>query len=60
MSNKQLTRIEWGILICSLLLVAIGLIALMSATHDDQYEELIKQLTWLRNKYSSNDNNNIY
>ena len=32
MKRKILKNIEWGILICTILLVAIGLVALTSAT----------------------------
>lgn len=39
--------IEWSILICVAILMAIGCIALYSATQNTNYEELVKQLIWL-------------
>jgi len=47
MKRKILKNIEWGILICTLLLVTIGLVALASATKNSNYEELKKQILWL-------------
>ena len=47
MKKKMLKSIEWGILVCTLLLVVIGLVALFSATQNLNYEELKKQALWL-------------
>lgn len=47
MKKKMLKNIEWGILVCTLLLVVIGLVALFSATQNLDYEELKKQALWL-------------
>lgn len=47
MKRKILKNIEWGILICTIILVAIGLIALTSATQNSNYEELQRQIIWL-------------
>lgn len=47
MKKRLLKNIDWGILICSVTLVIIGLIALMSATQNTEYEELKKQMQWL-------------
>lgn len=47
MKRKILKNIEWGILICTILLVAIGLVALTSATQNSNYEELQRQIMWL-------------
>ncbi len=47
MKRKILKNIEWGILICTFLLVAVGLVALTSATQNAEYEELRKQIIWL-------------
>lgn len=47
MKKKILKNIEWGILICTIILVAIGLVALASATQNSDYEELKKQIIWL-------------
>ena len=44
MKRKILKNIEWGILICTLLLVIIGLVALTSATKNSNYEELEKMV----------------
>ena len=46
MKNKMLKNMEWGILICSIILLIIGMIALFSATKDSGYEELKKQAIW--------------
>lgn len=47
MKKKMLKSIEWGILVCTLLLIVIGLVALFSATQNLDYEELKKQVLWL-------------
>ena len=46
MKKKILKNIEWGILICSILLFIIGLVALYSATQDSGYDEFKKQILW--------------
>ena len=46
--RKKLTQnIEWSILICTILLVIIGLIALFSATRNAEYDEFKKQIMWI-------------
>ncbi|MBR1802510.1 MAG: rod shape-determining protein RodA [Clostridia bacterium] len=47
MKKKIFRNIEWGILACTILLIAIGLVALFSSTQNSNYEELKKQITWL-------------
>ena len=47
MKRKILKNIEWSVLICTIVLVTIGLIALVSATRNSNYEELTRQLVWL-------------
>ncbi len=47
MNKKILRNIEWGILVCTLLLIGIGLIALFSSTQNSNYDELKKQIIWL-------------
>lgn len=47
MKKKILQNIEWGILVCTILLIAIGLVALFSSTQNSNYEELKKQVVWL-------------
>ena len=47
MKKKILKNIEWGILVCTILLIAIGLVALFSATQNSDYDELKKQILWL-------------
>ena len=47
MKKKILKNIEWGILICTLLLIGIGLVALYSSTQSSGFEELKKQIMWL-------------
>ncbi len=46
MKKKILKNIEWGILVCTFLLIVIGLVALFSATQNLDYEELRKQALW--------------
>ncbi len=45
--KKILRNIEWGLLVCTILLIAIGLIALFSSTQNSNYEEFSKQIIWL-------------
>lgn len=47
MKKKMLKNVEWSILICSLILSAIGMVALFSASQDNGLENLQKQLIWL-------------
>lgn len=47
MKRKILKNMEWTILICTILLIAIGMIALYSATQESSMEELKKQILWL-------------
>lgn len=47
MKRKILKNIEWGILICTILLIIIGMVALYSATLNTEHEELKKQIIWL-------------
>ena len=47
MKKKITKNIEWSILICTILLVIIGLFAIYSATESTEQEEFIKQLTWI-------------
>ena len=46
MKKRFLRNVEWGILICSIILLVIGLIALFSATQETGYSEFKKQLVW--------------
>lgn len=47
MRKKIFKNIEWGILVCTILLILIGLVALFSATQNTEYDELKKQIIWL-------------
>lgn len=47
MKKKIFKNIEWGILICTILLIIIGMVALYSATQSTEFEELKKQIMWL-------------
>ena len=47
MKRKIFKNIEWGILICTILLIIIGMVALYSATNNTEHEELKKQIIWL-------------
>ncbi len=47
MNKKSLKNIEWGILICCLVLTCIGIVALFSATQDNNSAgEFDKQILW--------------
>lgn len=46
MNKKFLKNIEWGIFICCVVLLIIGLIALFSSTNDTEHDELKKQIIW--------------
>lgn len=46
MNKKLLKNIEWGILICSMILLCIGFVALFSATKDAGFDEFKKQVMW--------------
>ena len=47
MKKRIFKNMEWGILICTILLIAIGLVALFSSTQNTQYDEFRKQIIWL-------------
>lgn len=46
MKKRIVRNIEWGILVCTILLIAIGLVALFSSTQNSNYEEFTKQIMW--------------
>ena len=47
MGRKIIKNMDWGILICILILLSIGLVALFSATQSADYEEFKKQIMWI-------------
>lgn len=47
MNIKNFRKIEWWIPICAIVLCAIGLVALFSASYDSGLEEFKKQAVWL-------------
>lgn len=47
MRKKVTKNIEWSILLCTILLVIIGLFAIYSATANAGHEEFKKQLMWI-------------
>ncbi len=47
MGKRILKNTEWSILVCVLILVTIGLVALYSATIDSDLDEFKKQCIWL-------------
>ena len=47
MQKKMFKNFEWGILVCTIILLAIGLVALFSATQNSDYEEFKKQIMWI-------------
>lgn len=46
MKKKFLKNIEWGIFICCIILLIIGLVALFSSTQDTDHDEFNKQILW--------------
>ena len=46
MKKKILKNIDWGILICCIILSIIGMVALFSATYDSSDTSLQKQIIW--------------
>lgn len=47
MKKSIFKNMQWSILICTILLIGIGIVALYSATQETQHDELKKQLMWL-------------
>lgn len=47
MRKKLLKNMEWGVLICVLLLLGVGLAALFSTTQNSAHGEFKKQLQWI-------------
>ena len=47
MRKNEIKNVEWKILIVAIILSLIGLVALFSATQENNYDELYKQLIWL-------------
>lgn len=47
MKKKIFKNIEWTVLICTIILSAIGLFALYSASFSANLDEFQKQITWL-------------
>ena len=47
MNIKNLRKIEWLIPLCAIILCAIGLVALFSASYDSGLEEFNKQAIWM-------------
>ena len=46
MKNRMVKNIEWGILVCCLLLLIIGCVSLYSATQETNFDELKRQIIW--------------
>ena len=46
MKKKLLKNMDWGVLICTLLLFGIGFVALFSTSQNTEYAEFIKQIKW--------------
>lgn len=47
MKKRLFKNMDWGILICCIALIIIGLVALMSATQNTESEEFRKQIQWV-------------
>ena len=46
MRKRELKNIEWSILVIAIILCIIGLVALFSATQENEYDEFNKQCIW--------------
>ena len=46
MRKRELKNIEWSILVSAIILCIIGLIAVFSATQENEYDEFNKQCIW--------------
>ena len=47
MRKRELKNVEWSLLVVALILSAIGLVALFSATQESEYDDFYKQCIWL-------------
>lgn len=47
MVKKILKNMDWGILFCIAILLAVGLVSLFSATQSTEYDEFKKQIMWI-------------
>ena len=47
MNKKQLKNTEWSILICTIILIIVGLFALYSASISSELETFKKQVMWV-------------
>ncbi len=47
MKKRILKNMERGILVCTIILIVIGLVALFSATQSSNYDEFKKQIVWI-------------
>lgn len=47
MNKKQLKNTEWSILFCTIILIAIGIFALYSASISSELEDFKKQIIWV-------------
>ena len=47
MRKRELKNMEWWVLIIAIILCAIGLVALFSATQENGYDSFYKQLIWI-------------
>ena len=46
MRKKIFKNVDWGILVCAIILSIIGMVALFSATQESGYTDLEKQIIW--------------
>lgn len=46
MRKKIFKNVDWGILVCAIILSIIGMVALFSATQESGYNDLEKQIIW--------------
>lgn len=47
MRKKLFKNLDWGVLICVLILLGIGMVALFSTSQNYEHEEFFKQIQWI-------------
>ena len=47
MRKKLLKNLDWGVLVCVVILITVGLVALFSTSQNTNHVEFLKQIQWL-------------
>lgn len=47
MRKKLFKNLDWGVLVCVLILLGIGMVALFSTSQNSNHEEFFKQIQWI-------------